>query len=339
MAFAFQADISGTAKQRLMSSSEKTGSGEVNQSRKSRTGRSSRMKNEISSSSFYAEFHGHPIHDLARYAKFLREEAGNRPLVWLCGDSTLDNKYWVQGCSLRDLESEYASILRPPLARPDVAYHLGVAARDRALVVNCGVEESTLAQRLGGSLLAHDNIVRDNLMEGDVVVVSLGGNDVAHSPTLRTAISALSLIRLNRLQTLENEFDKAWGRKHMVRLFGEKTRLYIEKLVSLRKPRLVLVCMLYFPDENQTGSWADLPLRVLGYDAQPAKMQAVLRQLYLTATSEITIAGTKIVPVALYEALDPKDTEDYVQRVEPSDIGGQKMARHIWQTISSHLAL
>jgi len=322
-----------------MSSSETHagGSGEAIPSRKSRTGRSLRMMNAISSSSFYEEYRGHPVHDLQRYAKFLRERAGNRPLVWLCGDSTLDNKYWVQGCSLRDLESEYASILGPPLARPDVAYHLGVAARDRALVVNCGIEESTLAQRLGGSLPEHDKIVRDNLMEGDVVVVSVGGNDVAHSPTLRTAISALTLVRLNRLETLQNDFGTAWGRRHMVRLFGEKTQLYIEKLVSLRKPRLVVVCMLYYPDENQTGSWADLPLRVLGYDANPQKMQAVLRQLYVTATSEIKIEGTKIVPVALYEALNPKDTGDYVQRVEPSDIGGQKMAHHIWQAISSHL--
>ena len=45
------------------------------------------------------------------------------------------------------------------------------------------------------------------------------------------------------------------------------------------------------------------------------------------------LAGTKVVPVPLYDAMDGKDTEDYKQRVEPSVQGGRKMAKLIKECI------
>lgn len=35
--------------------------------------------------------------------------------------------------------------------------------------------------------------------------------------------------------------------------------------------------------------------------------------------------GTEVVPFPLFEVLDGKNTEDYLQRVEPSPSGGKKM--------------
>ena len=43
----------------------------------------------------------------------------------------------------------------------------------------------------------------------------------------------------------------------------------------------------------------------------------------------IRIAGTTVVPIALADALDGRDTRDYHQRVEPSIQGGRKIARLI----------
>ncbi len=51
--------------------------------------------------------------------------------------------------------------------------------------------------------------------------------------------------------------------------------------------------------------------------------------LFRYATAEIKVDGVEIVPVELKEALDGKDTADYVSRVEPSAQGGEKMARLI----------
>ena len=39
--------------------------------------------------------------------------------------------------------------------------------------------------------------------------------------------------------------------------------------------------------------------------------------------------GTEVVPLALFHTLDGTDSRDYLQRVEPSVRGGQKMAQAI----------
>ena len=48
--------------------------------------------------------------------------------------------------------------------------------------------------------------------------------------------------------------------------------------------------------------------------------------MFALATSEVKISGTTVVPIALSDALDGKTHTDYVQRVEPSITGGEKMA-------------
>ena len=47
----------------------------------------------------------------------------------------------------------------------------------------------------------------------------------------------------------------------------------------------------------------------------------------------VQVPGTEIVPISLADALDGSCTEDYHQRVEPSVVGGQKMARLILQSL------
>jgi hypothetical protein len=61
-------------------------------------------------------------------------------------------------------------------------------------VLNCAVEESTLRGRVDSSgrlTRAHDAFVARacGRVAGDVLIVSVGGNDVVLSPTARTAAS------------------------------------------------------------------------------------------------------------------------------------------------------
>lgn len=90
----------------------------------------------IDASKFYANYYGHPLEDLAILHTHLRE--GNRRVVWLCGDSSLDNKHWLypggggtkQGNQLKDdafcgdAVAGYEGILQPPRCVKDVAYWL-----------------------------------------------------------------------------------------------------------------------------------------------------------------------------------------------------------------------
>ena len=75
----------------------------------------------------------------------------------------------------------------------------------------------------------------------------------------------------------------------------------------------------------------------MGYNRNPAHLQCLIRTLFREATSAIEVQGTRVVGLPLFETLDGRDTGDYVQRVEPSVAGGQKMARAIVDCILEHL--
>ena len=91
--------------------------------------------------------------------------------------------------------------------------------------------------------------------------------------------------------------------------------------------------MIYYPDEYAAGGWADGALACLCYNRMPSKLQCAIRKVFEHATSQIRIPGTEVLPFALHSVLDGKNTNDYVQRVEPSVIGGQKMAKALMDTI------
>ncbi len=119
----------------------------------------------------------------------------------------------------------------------------------------------------------------------------------------------------------------------MVHLFGTRIERYVENLTSKQKPRLVGVCAIYFPDEQEGASWAEFPLSKLGYNTNPKKLQGLIEKIYRDAICRIRIEGTKTVPIALYKALDGKNTQDYEARVEPSAIGGEKIASLLMDSI------
>ena len=124
------------------------------------------------------------------------------------------------------------------------------------------------------------------------------------------------------------------------------TNDYIRKLTVRKKPKLILICTLYNLDENtKAESWAADILRILGYDATPWVIQALLKNIFVHITSQIKYEDiwpeedtdnpdggppkTRVAAVELARALDGKDSRDYENRVEPSVWGGKKMAGEI----------
>lgn len=43
--------------------------------------------------------------------------------------------------------------------------------------------------------------------------------------------------------------------------------------------------------------------------------------------------GTKVIPCALYEVLDGSKKDDYTERVEPSKVGGRKLAERLKELV------
>ena len=94
--------------------------------------------------------------------------------------------------------------------------------------------------------------------------------------------------------------------------------------------------MIYYPSEAvDPTAWASQTLQLLGYDADPAKLQLLIRTVFeAIARSGIHIQGTEIVPFPLFDVLDPTDPADYVARVEPSVVGGRKMAEALFTALA-----
>jgi lysophospholipase L1-like esterase len=290
-----------------------------------------RRSGKINLYQFYNKWSGHPIDDLTKFLNITLAERPDKPIVYLAGDSSLDNKYWVPssgpgGDALTvEVPNIYEKVLDRPRPKPDVSFWLNHILGNRATCINTAVEESMLRDR-DEKLLEQDEFIRDNIHSNDVLVVSIGANDVALKPSPATIARMLQMAWLTQFSSLEN--GSAYALPYFKHLFGTKIQDYVERVTSKTKPRAVIVSMIYFPLEwapNQQ-SWANAQLKALRYDSYPEKLQMAIRQMYEIATKEIRIEGTEVLPCALYEVLDGKEKKDYTDRVEPSADGGRKMA-------------
>ena len=117
-------------------------------------------------------------------------------------------------------------------------------------------------------------------------------------------------------------------------LFHRKIEALIRRVTCKRKPKKILVCMLYFLDITPGGSWADPTLSSLGYDSNPAKLQCVIRTLFDAIKEKgFDVGSVNVEPFPLFEILDGKNTKDYCQRVEPSVEGGKKMGYALFNAL------
>ena len=292
---------------------------------------------------FYDEFHGHRVQDLEVLLPVLRLESSR--LVWTAGDSSLDNKYWFP--TRVPAQGVYAQFMET--SKPDVTYWLNQQLNVTA--INAAVEATTLHERTR-RFRSQDDFVRDNLQSQDILIVSIGGNDVALRPLLCTACSLAGIVLCMPGACIDNgrtcgtvpcdDYCGGCGPSlasclcamppclgYLRHLFGTRVQKYVERLTATTKPAKVLVCMIYYLDEVNHPCWASSALGLLGYNRDPRRVQALIRRMFIEATSRIHIEGTTVIPVPLYRVLDGSDTTDYIQRVEPSVTGGRKMAEYL----------
>ncbi|KAK7187512.1 hypothetical protein DPSP01_003809 [Paraphaeosphaeria sporulosa] len=286
---------------------------------------------QISPSKFYVQYQGHPIEDLKTFHDITLQQRPDTPKIWLAGDSSLDNKYWVPGSGPGgdpldvEIPEIYIHTLQRATPKPDVAFWINHVLGNRATCINTAVEASMLRER-DKTLLPHDDLIRDHIGKEDVLIVSVGCNDIAMKPTFSTIWRMLALAWLTPRSSIDH--GSAWSLGYFAHLFGSKTANYVERLCSRTKPRAVIICMIYFPLEAQYGQrgWGDKALKALGYGRDPRKLQAAIRAMFEMGTKKIKIEGTEVIPCKLYDVLDGSNRADYVERVEPSANGGRKMA-------------
>lgn len=236
-------------------------------------------KTMVNSSEYYSEYHGHLSSDnekVFEHFMAMKRQKKLDGLIYLAGDSSLDNKFWFKNTAkaCNGLEE----ILSPPISVKDIAYWLnkleessvgskGSDAR-RYATINCAVEESTIGDRSWSRLLSQDRFIKDHITSDDTLVVSIGGNDIALRPSPCTIMNMLCLAKctphwlLNKCacgtalpcddrcfgcttSCLSDLFAWPFGIGYFIHLFKTRIQTYIENLIS--SPSFLSSCGLSSP--------------------------------------------------------------------------------------------
>jgi hypothetical protein len=70
------------------------------------------MDSFVSSNEFYKEYHGHKSYHLKNLLEVLKLN-GKNSFIYLAGDSSLDNKYWILNDPAQTAINGYEHFLRP----------------------------------------------------------------------------------------------------------------------------------------------------------------------------------------------------------------------------------
>ncbi len=255
---------------------------------------------------------------LQKVVTALRNDVGKTSLIFLAGDSTMDSKHWFR--EETTAVNGYETILAPPTMKLDLSYFANslLDGSDTACV-NCAVEEASL----GGKehLSANDVIIRDNLGPNDVLVVSIGGNDIALHPSVGTVFNMMKLLHMNSHDRMMSDPLGCWGFPHFVWLFKDCLSAYINKLISKASPQKIVVMMLYYPCEVQTDDcWAAGSLNMMGYYSPAGRdfLQAAIRAIYVHVIQQLTFGSIPVETIPMFEVLNASDPSHYCAGVEPS---------------------
>ena len=158
--------------------------------------------------------------------------------------------------------------------------------------------------------------MRDHLEENDVVVVSVGGNDIALAPAPCTILHLLAGVCCTPNAAIRHAFGRPApcddcccgcgpgclstfsacppSGGYFLHMFHTKLQAFIRALVAKTRPSKVLACMIYYPDVGADGSWADTALKALRYNTDPSKLQLIIAQMFEKAIRKITVPGSQV---------------------------------------------
>jgi len=268
------------------------------------------LSTKINQELFYEPYHGHDVEDIIKIYYAAKSSKVDQ-IVWLAGDSTLDNKYWIKKDEQKPATHVYDKILDNPHMIQDVAYHVNTLLNKNQLCINTSIEATTLEQHITRSF-EQDVFIKENVGVNDTLIVSCGGNDILFDP-----MSMMPHL-LKYLVTGYIDFFHD--------IFHDKLKAFVKKLTKKTKPKKVIICILYYPNFQNPAGWASTLLsafKMLGAENMVLKL---IQTVYQECVSKIKITGLNLEYCPLYIALDGTNTNDYVSGVEPSVQGGKKIA-------------
>ena len=61
------------------------------------------------------------------------------------------------------------------------------------------------------------------------------------------------------------------------------------------EPNMILVCMIYYPEEVHTPSWVGPAVGALGYNSNPGKLQMLIQKAYVEAIRYVMLHASVTV--------------------------------------------
>jgi len=278
----------------------------------------------INQDKYYSQKFGHEVEDIKKVHHHITQNQGKKRIIWLAGDTTLDNKHWLE--DIRKSCNGYEHIFEQAYSKADLCHwinhHMQVMDYKGWACINAAVNESSLTQRRKKGLLPQDEFIRDNLTEKDLLIISIGGNDLYSTLNFKRMTSMINFF----LTKNPDKFAESEKFQCFVDLFKNQTEDYIKSLIAKHKPRKIIVCSLYHPSIEGKG-WADKLLSLIRYKKNPSKVHKVVEAIFEQATEKIKIPGVAIFPVKLWELLDWRQPDNFIERVYPSAKGGKELSQ------------
>lgn len=194
------------------------------------------LNTTIDSELFYHGMRGHSIAGLEKLLELAAAMPTKLPRIFLAGDGSLDNKFWINDAEGKKipLPSFYKQVIQPGAIKPDVAFWMNQYLDGRAITINTAVAATTISDRphLNHSgvhaLLRQDILICDSISEEDILIVSLGGNDIGLRPSMTTCWHLIQLVYFSSQSALAD--GTAWCLDYFVKLFRDQLHSYITQL-------------------------------------------------------------------------------------------------------------
>lgn len=277
---------------------------------------------KIDSGRMYDTYYGHPVEHLQHIIDNKSDEITT--IVYLAGDSSLDNKHWIPENERLPVSSKISKFMTREYAKckPDVAYWVNRVSPSYILCMNCAVEEAKISTKINHGLNAQDILIRDNITKDDVLVISIGGNDVALASDISTILAMGCLLYITT----------ALPKWYLLHKFKTQLREYIEKLTTVTQPKTIILCSIYYPCKYGNG-WSTRFLDRISYDTNPELIHQFIDDFHEYVIDGLVGELDNVHSLKLSDILDWETSEHYISRVEPSSTGGKCIAKEIIQII------
>lgn len=290
---------------------------------------------------FYDPYYGHPL----KILNFLKQEFEEKQFnfIYFLGDSTLDNKHWVRNKPQKSLplfEKNLEYML------PDISFFMNKKLyenNEKYICLNFAVEENHLKNRNNSTnnnlipLNGWEDYVSSNLTENDILIVSIGGNDLA----LKLNIPIILNLCLSLFLSDDLLRKNPYLIYYILDIYKNYLKQFLLDIIKYKKPKMIVLCGVYFPCIDYQDSWCKNILNIMKYNVPSYRknIHCVLEMLFeeglksLNSENIPELEGIEIKYIPLYKVLNCEDKEDYVAGVEPSVQGGEKMAEAFYNSI------